>query len=127
MAFAIGALPMEKTPMKVLVCGGRNFANKQRLFDVLDAFDHAHGIDTLIHGGARGADTLAGLWAKERGVTVWVHPADWAKHKTAAGPIRNRDMLERGQPDLVIAFAGSNGTADMIRAAMAAGVKVQQV
>jgi hypothetical protein len=45
----------------------------------------------------------------------------------AAGPIRNARMLEEGKPDIVIAFPGGRGTANMIEQAHAAGVEVVQV
>jgi predicted polyphosphate/ATP-dependent NAD kinase len=35
----------------------------------------------------------------------------------AAGIIRNQRMLDEGKPDLVIAFQGGDGTADMVRRA----------
>jgi predicted Rossmann-fold nucleotide-binding protein len=35
-------------------------------------------------------------------------------------------MLSEGKPDLVIAFPGGRGTADMIRQAKEAGVPVRQ-
>ena len=50
-------------PLRVLVCGGREFRNRSFLFDVLDKFHAATPFDLLIHGGARGADRLAGDWA----------------------------------------------------------------
>jgi hypothetical protein len=49
--------------------------------------------------------------------------ADWHWHGRAAGPIRNQKMLDWG-PDLVVAFAGGDGTACMMRLARAAGVEV---
>jgi len=115
------------TPKTILVTGGRDFRDKGKLNAVLCGLDRHYGFTTLIHGGASGADTLAGMWAKEWGLTVLVYLADWAKHGPKAGPIRNQDMLERGKPDLVIAFPGGRGTADMVRRAKAAGVPVHEV
>lgn len=108
----------------VLVTGGRDFRDKDAIYSALGEIDRKNGLATLIHGGASGVDTIAGAWAKEWGVSVWVHPADWAKHGNAAGPIRNQDMLERGKPDAVVAFPGGRGTADMVRRARAANVLV---
>jgi hypothetical protein len=48
--------------------------------------------------------------------------ADWEKLGRSAGPIRNQAMLDEGRPDLVVAFPGHHGTADMVRRARAAGV-----
>lgn len=44
----------------------------------------------------------------------------------AAGPIRDQEMLDKGKPDLVVAFLGNRGTADMVRRAREAGVPVRR-
>lgn len=108
--------------MKVLVCGGRDFTDREFLFAVLDQFHQTEGIALLIHGAARGADSLARDWARARGVWIRSCPADWRTHGLAAGPIRNQQMLEL-LPDVVIAFEGGKGTADMVRRARKAGVR----
>lgn len=108
----------------ILVTGGRDFRDQKAVYAALDEIDRANGITGLIHGGASGADTLAGMWAISQGVTVYLHPADWAKYGTGAGPVRNQEMLDRGKPDAVVAFPGGRGTADMVRRAKAAGVPV---
>jgi len=54
-------------------------------------------------------------------------PADWSRHGKSAGPIRNRQMLIEGRPDIVVAFPGGKGTANMIKQAVEAGVKVELV
>lgn len=58
----------------------------------------------------------------------WVEdfPADWERNGRAAGPIRNRQMLD-GKPDLVIAFPGGKGTADMVAEAKRRGIAVREV
>jgi len=84
-------------------------------------------VSVVIHGAAPGADTLAGRWAELRRVPVEAFPADWEKHGRAAGPIRNAPMLAEGKPDLVVAFPGGRGTANMCKQARAAGVKVVEV
>ena len=109
--------------MRVLVTGGRDFSDRELLFEALDRLHAAHGFTALIHGDANGADRLSGEWATSRGISVEVHPADWKKHGRAAGPIRNQKMLEE-QPELVVAFPGGKGTADMVKKARQAGVEV---
>jgi hypothetical protein len=119
--------------MRVLVCGGRKFNNAKLLNDRLTKLiqnnleSHPFGVSFVIHGGATGADSLAGKWAKARGITVLEFPADWLSHGRSAGPIRNAKMLREGNPDLVLAMPGGTGTADMIRKAKAAGVPVVEV
>lgn len=110
--------------MRVIVCGGRDFKYETTLCAALDRFHASTPISLLIHGGASGADKLAGFWAKRSGVPVKVFPPDWLQHGPSAGPRRNRQMLDEGKPDCVIAFPGGKGTADMCRRAEAAGVTV---
>jgi len=103
-----------------LVCGGRDFTDAVWLCRVLDQLRPAK----VIAGGAPGADALAVAWAMDRGVDFREYVADWETHGRAAGPIRNQLMLEDGRPDLVVAFPGGRGTADMVRKARTAGVPV---
>jgi YspA, cpYpsA-related SLOG family len=116
--------------MRVLVCGGRHYDDRKKMDRVLRFIDtHKGPIKTLIHGAARGADSLAAAWAKDTGLDefgeVLAFPADWNKHGVAAGPIRNLEMLLDGKPDLVVAFPGGNGTKNMIHLARKYGVPVQ--
>lgn len=110
--------------LRVIVCGGRDFADWPKGFEALDRIHGETEIDAVFHGNARGADQMAHAWAGAViGVSCFPTPAQWSKHGKSAGPIRNRQMLGQGI-DLVIAFPGGRGTADMIRQAQAAGVKV---
>lgn len=109
---------------RVLVCGGRDFKDGALVFMVLDTAHAANPIVDLIHGAAPGADALAHEWAYRRRVRMRPFHADWKKHGKAAGPIRNQRMLDEGRPDMVIAFPGGRGTADMIERANKAGVPV---
>ena len=112
--------------MRVLVCGDRHWTNEEVIRRELRSLTAP---SVVIHGCARGADTIAGRVAKELGVTVEEYPAQWSLHGRAAGPIRNRQMLEQGKPDLVLAFHGdlakSKGTKNMIEQASKAGVAVR--
>lgn len=110
--------------LRILACGGRDYADRGKVWAALDAVHARRGVAVLIHGGARGADTLAAEWASDREVPAEAYPANWTRDGKAAGPLRNRQMLAEGRPDGVVAFAGGRGTADMIAAAEAAGVKV---
>ena len=118
---------------KVLVTGGRYYDNREKLFKVLDQALEAATLSgrpfTLVHGGARGADALAGLWASMRqdSVTVRVYKADWDTHGKAAGPIRNKKMLTNESPHVIIAFKGGNGTAHMMKIGRESGVPVYEV
>ena len=99
--------------MKVIVCGGRDFDDQEFAFAALDRFNIKHPVTLVIEGGAKGADALGAQWARLRGIDCWRVEADWDKHGKAAGPIRNKLMLDL-QPDAVIAFPGGKGTANMV-------------
>jgi hypothetical protein len=109
--------------MKVLVCGGRDYADLPRLTRILDTVNARFPISQIIHGNAAGADSLAALWASKRSIDSRPFPADWNRYSYRAGPVRNAQMLREGQPDLVIAFPGGKGTRDMIRQSHQAKVK----
>lgn len=99
--------------MRVLVCGGRDYDEFGKMIAVLDQFE----IDVIGHGAAPGADSLAQQYAEYRGYPAESWPADWDRHGNAAGPIRNRQMFKEFNPDLVVAFPGGKGTADMVSVA----------
>lgn len=114
---------------KILMCGDRNWTAPYPIKLALKR--HTAGKSKkdilVIHGGARGADSIAGEEAKAMGLAVQVFPAQWDTYGRAAGPIRNTQMLNE-RPDLVLAFhndlLASRGTKDMCRRAVRAGVKV---
>ena len=112
--------------MMLLVCGGRDYADAETVFSALDALHAKTPIECLIEGGAKGADALARAWAQQRGVRVQTFPADWKRHGRSAGPKRNQQMIEV-RPDMVMAFPGGRGTADMVRRARAVGVAVVEM
>jgi len=117
--------------MRVLVCGGRDYEDRDAVYAELDALAKEHGWLTIIEGGAMGADRLAQDWARDRYHGTVTVVADSQTHGRAAGPIRNARMLERGKPDLVLAFPSpergleGTGTGDMVERARASGCKVQ--
>lgn len=121
---------MTKTlrPLRVLVCGGRDFKDWPLLVKTMNAISGCGQRPiTVIHGGARGADALSGQWASNTRTPYEVYPItpeEWERLGKGAGPIRNQQMLELGKPDLVVAFPGGRGTADMIMRAQAAGKRV---
>lgn len=128
--------------MKVVVTGGRDYADQQRVDEILDTIHRETRIEMLGHGDASGADSLADDWAKRRGVAVDPHPADWddidtppvlirvrngKPYNVLAGFRRNIDMLDEIRPDLVVAFFGSRGTAHCRMEAFKRGIAVLDV
>lgn len=112
--------------LRVLVCGDRHWRDERIIRTVLAGLG-APAVDVVvIHGAARGADSIADRVARRLGYRVESYPAEWERYGKAAGPIRNRRMLVEGRPDVVIAFhddlAASTGTADMVTIARRAAV-----
>jgi len=117
---------------------------------VLKGFVAKMGRVLIISGAASGADSLAAEWAKDNHPTYsdlvelpLMFPADWnnidrpgavvkvnragKKYDALAGFVRNQKMIDEGRPDLVVAFPGGRGTADMIRRARDAGIEVLEI
>lgn len=114
--------------MKILVCGGRDYDKKYKVFKVLDLVAPETNFDlAIIEGGATGADQWAKEWADKEKVKVFEHQADWNKFGRAAGPMRNREMLEKHEIDFVLAFKGGAGTKNMVDQALKRGIIVLQV
>lgn len=115
--------------MKTLVTGGRGYANRDEVFSVLDQLNERFGVSLLIHGAATGADSLANDWATERGIAIKEFPVtkdDWRTLGKKAGPLRNAKMIEE-QPNVVVAFPGGRGTADMVSKARAANIVIVEI
>lgn len=112
--------------IRICVCGGRDYEDINKVWQTLDLFYKINENIIIIAGGAKGADSYASSWAIARFVELEEYPANWDRDKKAAGPIRNRLMLSKGI-DILLAFPGGRGTADMIKICQTAGVKVKIV
>lgn len=107
--------------MIVLVTGGRNYWEWDTVCMVLDMI----GPSRVVHGAATGADTEADYWARTRGMLKTAYPI---RRPREDGFQRNQRMLD-SEPEigLVVAFPGQVGTADMVRRARAANIRVIEV
>ena len=119
--------PPDNSVTHVLVCGGREYLDYRKLKETLDALHEDTPIQVIIQGGARGADAMAAKWARAAKIALTTFHANWNKYGKSAGAIRNQQMLDIGKPDLVLAFPGGRGTADMAKRAGAYGVKLRVV
>ncbi len=111
---------------RVLVCGGRSYQDWRRVADTLRRLHDSSPIGLIIHGCDPGAATLAVRWAVSAGIPTRGFDANFKSHGPAAERLRNERMIVESNPDLVIAFPGGEGTADLISRATAAGVPVEQ-
>tara|TARA_R100001163_G_scaffold64680_1_gene59504 strand:- start:3973 stop:4362 length:390 start_codon:yes stop_codon:yes gene_type:complete len=113
-------------PIRLAIVGSRNYKNwnefKVKVEETLKIWDIIPDqIETIVSGGASGADTLAQLWASKNKIPMTIYPPDWNKHRRAAGPIRNTLIIKDATH--VIAFPSKSGfgTQDSISKAKSQG------
>lgn len=113
--------------IRVLICGGRHYADYDKVKQALVDLGGKDAIEVVIHGAAQGADKLGGLAAQELGIAAKAVPADWTLYGKAAGTIRNQKMLDDEHPTMCLAFPDpeSRGTWDMVRRAKKAGIETR--
>lgn len=119
---------MPKPVFKLIVAGGRDFTDVDRIVQEVYGLmvNELKDFDiTIVQGEARGADKSAKLAAQRLNLKCDSYPADWDKHQKAAGPIRNRQMAEIADGLLAFWDGESKGTADMIRVMRTHGKNVR--
>ncbi|WP_430318311.1 DUF2493 domain-containing protein [Pseudomonas nitroreducens] len=109
--------------MNIIVCGGRDYSDREAVFEVLDRIQFKRPITVLIQGGATGADALAKEWAEVRQIHCATVPAMFKAFGAPAGPMRNAAMATLGVTG-VVAFPGGRGTASMVSIAKDRGINV---
>ena len=81
--------------MRIVIAGSRGFEDyallEQTLGRILDK--QIEPVE-LVSGHAKGADLLAERFAKENDLPIHIIKPDWKTYGRAAGPIRNRQMLD---------------------------------
>ena len=110
---------------RIAVTEGRTFIN---FIAIRKAFKEIglNEEDILIHGGCSGCDKLcAEIANREFNTKIEEHPANWKKYGRAAGPIRNKEMLE-SNIDFLLAFRGGRGTANCKKEAKKLGIKIME-
>jgi hypothetical protein len=116
--------------LRILITGSRNWTDGDVIRGaLLRAIRSTNSRDqdvTVVHGGARGADTIAADIARRLGCQLERHPAQW-QDGPAAGPRRNRHMVALGA-DVCLAFplGESPGTRGCVELAHAAGIPVTE-
>lgn len=108
--------------MKLIVAGGRDYKptlpDQEALKDLIEMYD----VQTIVSGGANGADRFGESVAEELGLNIHRFLPDWTQYGKAAGPIRNRQMAEYA--DAVVLLKGGRGTQSMYNEAINAELKV---
>ena len=109
--------------MKVLITGSRHWSDKEAIERAIARANP----NTIIEGGAPGADAIAKEYAQKKSIKVIEVKADWDKYGKRAGPMRNSAMIAM-KPDLVLAFSNDlsndKGTRDTVNKATKKGIKV---
>jgi predicted Rossmann fold nucleotide-binding protein DprA/Smf involved in DNA uptake len=98
------------------VIGSRTFDNYKFLEKALNYF-FSTKIESIISGGAKGADSLAEEFAKQKGIKIVVHKPNWDEFGKSAGFKRNHQIVE--ESDILVAFwdGESKGTKHSIKLA----------
>ncbi len=109
---------------RILITGSRTWTDSGAIYDALRSRT-GPGRCVVVHGGASGADLMAGAAARALGMDVEICAADWARYPRAAGHLRNRAMVERGA-DICLAFIldESRGATGCAALAARAGIPV---
>lgn len=92
--------------MRILITGSRTWTDKVTIARAIRQAWIDAGKPfrvTVVHGGARGADYIAGVYAKRLNFDVEVHNAQWQSFGKMAGYLRNREMVNAGA-DICLAF-----------------------
>jgi hypothetical protein len=115
-----------KPEFVLLVCGSRDFTNYKVISQKLTELVRQFKVTKVITGDCKGADTLASRFCWQTNIPYQSFKADWAQYGKAAGPIRNRQMLDT-KPNLVVAFTDtwetSKGTKDTVLEAHRRGIR----
>lgn len=110
---------------KVIIAGTRTFDDYQLLCRYVDfKLSRIGDAIEIISGGARGADVLGERYARERGYSLRVFPAEWDRFGRRAGYLRNVQMAEYADALLAFWDGLSRGTKNMIEEARSRGLKV---
>ena len=115
------------------ITGGRKYNDRATAFALLDRIHAWWPVTRLVHGNASGADTIGKDWTASRGIPDDPYPALWddisipgavirrhpdgRPYNVMAGHQRNQRMVDVSGMDILAAFPGNTGTADMVRRA----------
>jgi hypothetical protein len=113
--------------MKVIIAGGRDFNDYERLKIVCDFTLSNYNNIEVVSGCAKGADELGERYASEKGFKVIKFPAKWEEHGKSAGPIRNKEMAEYSDACILFWDGKSKGTKSMMNLAVRKKLKLRVI
>ena len=111
--------------MKLAIVGSRDFNDYELMSEYIRSRFNLSEVDAVVSGGAKGADSLAAKFAQEHDIELIVKKAEWDKYGRAAGPMRNKLIIQ--EADAVVAFpsAQSKGTLNSINLARKLGKRIE--
>lgn len=111
---------------KVIVAGSRDYANKTYIYNKLDILlSKINKPVQIVSGLAKGVDSIAVEYAKDRGLSLKTFEAHWDDYGKKAGILRNIEMGDYA--DALVAFRLNNsvGTTHMIEYAKSKNLKIR--
>ena len=110
--------------MKLGIVGSRDFDDEEFIFETIKLYG-IKNIDLIVSGGCKGPDLIAEKFAKENNIGTLIFKPDWKKYGRAAGPIRNKSIIENSDELLVFWDGKSKGTLSSIQLAQTKKIKIQ--
>lgn len=101
---------------KVIVAGGRDITDRDLVYEAIESSEFEP--TTILSGGADGVDSLGEQWARENGIGVDIHEANWDKHGNSAGPRRNQKMAAHADALILVWDGESMGSRSMFEKAL---------
>lgn len=109
--------------MRTIIAGSRHLWIDVDTIDIIVNSFQLH-ISKIVSGHSGNVDLAAESWAKREGIPCELYPADWKQFGRRAGPLRNGTMVKNADALIAVHDGISRGTADVIRQAREAGLKV---
>jgi hypothetical protein len=115
--------------MKLLITGSRNLDAENAMHLITKGIaaitQHLIPPSQILHGGAKGVDAVAGVWAQRQGIQQQIYQPDYPRYGSKAAPLqRNAEMVSNAEAVLAIYAAGKwrkGGTWDTVKRAAKAG------
>lgn len=119
-----------------IITGGRNNNDVEKINAVIHGCYRASvafGVNAVFYVGdcRKGVDKIAADAIINHKMIPVVFRANWRRFRRAAGPLRNRKMIDtainNAEPNdeiILVAFAGGAGTADCISYAESKGIRI---
>ncbi len=108
--------------MRVAIVGSRSVRESGLVARAVE--ESGFPVRHLVTGGARGVDSSAERWARRHGIPVTIHRAKWRRYGSAAGPIRNQQVVDDAEAVIAVWDGTSTGTADTVERARKRGIPV---